>query len=287
MEPMERVTTIPKLEPRRADAHKGDFGHVLVVGGSVGMAGAPALAGMAALRAGAGLVTVGCPSVVADVVAGFEPSMMTLPMVVGFRGLTDSTIETIAEHRSTVVALGPGFGRQKRTAELVRTLIQNVDKPIVLDADGLNALVGSTEILRRNSATIVTPHPGEFAFLIGRTTAEVQSNRESLALDFASRYDCVVVLKGAGTVVTDGHRVFINDNGNPGMATGGTGDVLTGVIAGLLAQKMAPFDAAQLGVYLHGLAGDLVAADGAQESLIASDLIGALPAAWRRLHGRG
>ena len=165
-------------------------------------------------------------------------------------------------------------------------LVQKVDKPIVIDADGLHAFVDSKELLRRKAPTIVTPHPGEFASLTGKTTVEVQSNRESLAVEFARAHDCLVVLKGANTVVTDGERVYINQTGNPGMATGGTGDVLTGIIAGLLAQKLPPFDAAELGVHLHGLAGDVVAETGSMESLIASDLLAALPVAWRRLHGR-
>ena len=259
---------------------------MLVVGGSVGMGGAPALAGIAALRAGAGLVTVACPSEVADVVAGFEPSLMTLPLACEEGGLTQSTIDAVSKHRSTVVAIGPGIGRLDNTVEFVRSLMSSVVKPKVIDADGLNAVVGSTELLSRGS-TIITPHPGEFAALTGRSAAEVQSNRESLAVEFARSHGCVVVLKGANTVVTDGSRVFINQTGNPGMATGGTGDVLTGIIAGLVAQNLPPFEAAQLGVHLHGIAGDVVSEAGAMESLIASDLLGALPAAWRRLHGRG
>jgi ADP-dependent NAD(P)H-hydrate dehydratase len=298
----ERVTTIPQPMPRRADAHKGDFGHVLVVGGSVGMAGAPVLAGVAALRSGAGLVTIACSEVI-DFAARIEPSLMTLPIASEHEELKEGGLETIladwsdgalsetaaAEilaHRSTVLAIGPGLGRRPRTATLVQSLLRDSTKPIVLDADGLNAVVGSTALLRRKTPTIITPHPGEFASLTGKTTAEVQANRESLAVEFARSHGCLVVLKGANTVVIDGKRVFINETGNAGMATGGTGDVLTGIIAGLLAQKLEPFAAAQLGVYLHGLAGDIVAETGSMESLIASDLLTAMPTAWRRLHGR-
>jgi NAD(P)H-hydrate epimerase len=282
-----RDCEVPRLPARRSDAHKGDFGHVLVVGGSVGMAGAPALSGIAALRTGAGLVTIACPDVVAEIVAGFEPSVMTVPLDGEDGGLVESSANVISSDRSSVLAIGPGLGRRARTRELVRRLLGAIPKPTVLDADGLNAVVGATDLLRRSAPTVVTPHPGEFASLSGKSTAEVQADRESLAVEFALRFGVVVVLKGAGTVVTDGQRVFVNGTGNPGMATGGTGDVLTGIVAGLLAQKMNAFDAAVLGVHLHGLAGDLVAAEGAMESLIASDLLRALPAAWRRLQARG
>jgi NAD(P)H-hydrate epimerase len=286
MNPIQRVRTIPQPAVRRPDAHKGDFGHVLVVGGSVGMAGAPALAGTAALRSGAGLVTVACPTDVAKVVASFEPSLMTLPAGADQGALSATSFDSISSHRSTVLAIGPGIGRLQETVGLVRRLIAASEKPVVVDADGLNAVVGATELLRRRSPTVVTPHPGEFASLTGKTTTEVQSNRESLAVDFALTFECIVVLKGAGTIVTDGRRVFVNTTGNPGMATGGAGDVLTGMISGLIAQKLDPYDAAVLGAHLHGFAGDLVAEVGSQESLIASDLVAAIPAAWRRLHGR-
>jgi len=298
------VTDVPRLPPRRPDAHKGDFGHVLVVGGSDGMAGAPALAGMAALRAGAGLVTIACPDVVADVVAGFEPSVMTLPLSPHHDevpegelesvladwdedGLNETAAQSILDHRSTVLAIGPGLGRQPRTAMLVQALLKESTKPIILDADGLNAVIDSLDGLKRSAPTVLTPHPGEFASLTGQTTASVQSNRGSLAVAFANAHGVVVVLKGAGTIVTDGERVYVNQTGNPGMATGGTGDVLTGLIAGLVAQKLTPFDAAVLGVHIHGLCGDLAASESAQQSLIASDLVRALPMAWRRFHERG
>jgi ADP-dependent NAD(P)H-hydrate dehydratase len=278
-----RITDLPKLPPRSADSHKGDFGHVLVVGGSEGMAGAPALAGMAALRSGAGLVTVACPDLVAGIVAGFEPSMMTLPLPNVDGGLAEECLEVIESHRSTVIALGPGLGRRPRTAQMVQRLLQEAQKPVVVDADALNSLVGSLECLRRNASTILTPHPGEFASLTGSTTVEVQANREALAVEFARTHDVVLALKGAGTIVTDGRQVFVNRTGNAGMATGGTGDVLTGIIAALVAQRLEPFAAACLGVHLHGLAGDYNVKYGAQESLIASDLVRVLPAAWRML----
>ena len=281
---VQRITDLPKLPPRSADSHKGDFGHVIVVGGSEGMAGAPALAGIAALRSGAGLVTVACPDLVAGIVAGFEPSMMTLPLQSADGGLTEESLEVIASHRSTVIALGPGLGRRPRSVPLVRRLLQEAQKPVVVDADALYALVGFLDRVQRNEPTILTPHPGEFASLTGSTTVEVQANREALAVEFARYNRVVLVLKGAGTVVTDGRRVFVNHTGNPGMATGGTGDVLTGIIAALVAQRLEPFDAACMGVHLHGLAGDIVVENSSMESLIASDLLSALPMAWRRLH---
>ena len=284
MASIQRITEVPKPPPRDVDSHKGDFGHVLVVGGSEGMAGAPALAGMAALRSGAGLVTVACPENSAATVAGFEPSMMTLPLPSEDGGLVLEALDVIAAHRSTEIAIGPGLGRRPRTIALVRRLLLDLPKTVVIDADGLNSLVGSLASLNRSDPTVLTPHPGEFASLCGVSTKDVQANREALAVDFAATHDVVLVLKGAGTVVTDGASLFVNGTGNPGLATGGTGDVLTGIIAALLAQRMVPFDAACLAVHLHGLAGDLVAAEGSMESLIASDLIRVLPAAWRRLH---
>jgi ADP-dependent NAD(P)H-hydrate dehydratase len=286
MASVQRIMAVPLPPERRRDAHKGDFGHVLVVGGSGGMAGAPALAGMAALRAGAGLVTVACSGSIADIVAGFEPSMMTLPLAVGLHGVTDSSLQAVLDHRATVVAFGPGLGRRPRTVEFARTLVRASDKPMVLDADGLNALVRSTDLLKRAPPTIITPHPGEFAVLTGKSIMAVQADRERHAVEFAVAHGCIVVLKGADTVVTDGARAFVNETGNPGMATGGTGDVLTGIIAALVAQRMSPFEAACLGVHLHGRCGDVVADEGAMESLIASDLIRALPRAWRSLRGR-
>ena len=282
----ERIETVPNLPPRPRDSNKGLFGSVLVVAGSRGMAGAAALCGAAALRSGAGLVKIATPGEVQPTVASFEPSYMTYPLPCDENGLIQlATAQPILERlikTASVVAVGPGLGQSEDIRQLVRFLITSAGKPLVIDADGLNALVGQTELLSGlNHPVIVTPHPGEFARLTGEKIAEVQSDRIGRATRMAALSEpLVVVLKGAGTVVTDGRRYFINTTGNPGMATGGTGDVLTGVIAALLAQKLPPFEAAQLGVFIHGLAGDIARDQNGEIGMIAGDLVDALPDAF-------
>ncbi len=300
---------LPRLAPRRPDAHKGDFGLALIVGGSRGMAGAVALAGMAALRGGAGLVRLAVPETVLDAVAGFEPCYMTIPLRADAAGrisagpldriaelaekahyqadhILRSAFDSIAEwaEKATAVACGPGLGRSHGLDELVVRLYQEIAKPMVFDADALNALAAEPEAMAQpGGPRIFTPHPGEFARLIGRT---LDGNlRNDAAVQLAARCNIVVVLKGHHTLVTDGRRRAVNaTTGNPGMATGGTGDVLTGLITALLCQGLEPFDAARLGVYLHGLAGDLAAEKAGQVSLIASDLIHYLPHAFLHYH---
>jgi ADP-dependent NAD(P)H-hydrate dehydratase len=277
-------SSLPILAPRRADAHKGDFGLALIVGGSRGMAGAAALAGMAALRGGAGLVRLAVPGCVLDSVAGFEPCYMTVPLPADSEGRIGSgAFDRIAElaASATVMAVGPGLGRSLVLDDLVARLYQEIAKPMVFDADALNALANEPETLARpGGPRILTPHPGEFARLIGRKLDGEKRNEAAAAL--AARCNIVVALKGHHTLVTDGRRRRINDTGNPGMATGGSGDVLTGLITALACQKLEAFDAASLGVYLHGLAGDLAAKELGQVSLAAGDLIRYLPKAFQR-----
>jgi ADP-dependent NAD(P)H-hydrate dehydratase len=282
----EAIETIPTLPPRPRDSNKGLFGSVLVVAGSRGMAGAAALCGAAALRSGAGLVRIGTPAEVQPTVASFEPSYMAYPLPCDENGglhfeKAQAVLERLIQ-TSSVVAVGPGLGQSDDIRQLVKFLIKSTSKPLVIDADGLNALVGQTELLsERTHPTIVTPHPGEFARLTGATIADVQSDRIGRATRLAALSgSLIVVLKGAGTVVTDGKRYYINTTGNPGMATGGTGDVLTGVIAALLAQNVKPFEAAQLGVFIHGLAGDVARDQNGEIGLIAGDLVDALPDAF-------
>jgi len=285
MAPIE-VRDVPKLPGRRADSHKGNYGRILVVAGSQGMSGAAALAGAAALRGGAGLVRVVCPRTVWPLVAGYEPSYLTWPLPETPDGClaTDGVPEVIrlAEENDYVV-LGPGMGQGAFPA--IRELIPRIRKPLVLDADGLNALAGGhLELLRqREAATIITPHPGEFSRIVDRPVAEIQAMREELAREFAELFGLVVVLKGYRTVVTDGTRVYVNSTGNPGMATGGCGDVLTGLLAAFWAQLNDPLDAAIAAVYVHGLAGDHAALELTQESLIASDLLAFVSDAIREL----
>ena len=274
---------LPRLPPRRDDAHKGDFGLALIVGGSRGMAGAAALAGMAALRGGAGLVRLAVPEPCLDTVAGFEPSYMTVPLPADDAGrIAPAAFERIVElaEPATVVACGPGLGRSLGLDALVVRLYQELAKPMVFDADALNALAAESEALAHpGGPRVLTPHPGEFARLIGRKLDG--GRRNDAAVQLAADCGIVVVLKGHRTLVTDGRRRAINATGNPGMATGGMGDVLTGLITALWCQGLGPFDAARLGVYLHGLAGDLAADDLGQVSMIASDLIDYLPEAFQ------
>lgn len=282
------TTPLPHLPPRKPDAHKGDFGVALIVGGSRGMAGAAALAGMAALRGGAGRVRLAVPDAVLETVAGFEPSYMTEPLPADTAGrIAYSALERIAElaETSTVVACGPGLRRSADLDQLVTRLYREIPRPMVFDADALNALAVDPETLARpGGPRILTPHPGEFARLVGEKLDEAE--REKAAVELAARHGVVVVLKGHATLVTDGIRRAINATGNPGMATGGTGDVLTGLITALACQGLEPFDAARLGVHLHGLAGDLAGEDLGEVSLVATDLIEYLPEAFQEVSAR-
>jgi ADP-dependent NAD(P)H-hydrate dehydratase len=286
----QRVKSLPAPPDRPEDANKGTFGRVMVVAGSRGMSGAACLAGVAALRGGAGLVTVATAAGVLPIVAGIEPSLLTLPLPEDAGGKISQAARPVLESAlasQTTIAVGPGLGQSPELAGLVRWLFESVDRPGVFDADALNLLAAHPAALkaraRRSEAgppRVLTPHPGEFARLIAAEIPEVEKNREELSVQFAAEHKLVLVLKGHRTLITDGRRVALNSTGNSGMATGGCGDVLTGLIAALLGQKMAPFEAAQLGVYLHGLAGDLAAKGLSEPGLIASDLTRWLGAAW-------
>lgn len=275
------------LPQRLLTAHKGSFGRVAIVGGSRGMAGAVALAGMASLRTGSGLVTLGVPDRCADVVAGFNPCYMCRPLP------DDSMGRLSAEGRDRVdellsvadaVAIGPGLGQSSGVRQIVAHVYRRAARPLVIDADGLNALAQRREPLSGAAGPrILTPHPGEFARLTGRP-GESREVQLELAERLAAEHGVVCVLKGHGTLVTDGQRRYINPTGNPGMATGGSGDVLTGILVALLGQGYAPWDAACLAVFAHGLAGDLAAERLGQMGLTARDLIDWLPAAFQQLH---
>lgn len=275
---------IRDLLPRRpGNAHKGIAGRVLVIAGSRGMTGAAALTSLAALRTGAGLVTLGISECLHDIMEVKLTEVMTKPLPGHSDGYLDgSSVDMVMElaARTNVLAIGPGLGIQASTAEAAREIIRQAEAPLVIDADALNALAGCTDILMQSQAlAVLTPHPGEMARLTGLTNAQVNSDRIQVARQAAAEWGCILVLKGAPTVVAfpDG-EIFINTTGNSGMATGGTGDILTGVIASLIAQGLSSHDAAVAGVYLHGYAGDLAAGSG-KTGLIASDLLGALPAA--------
>jgi NAD(P)H-hydrate epimerase len=256
--------------PRLRDANKGRYGHVLVVAGARGKTGAAVMAGLAALRAGAGLVTVACPESALDAVAAHAPEVMTEPLPE--QGALDRVMQ-LAETR-TLVAVGPGMGTADPTRELVRRLFADLKKPLVVDADGLNCLAGS-DWRGGGRPRVLTPHPGEMSRLTGMSIAEVQSDRLGAVRALATSRQATVVLKGDGTAIgfPDG-RVWINPTGSPAMATGGTGDILTGMIAGLLGQFEADADRAVAGaVYLHGLAGEIAARHLREQPVIATDLL--------------
>lgn len=282
---LEIVTELPVLPRRPVDGNKGSFGKVVVVAGSRGMSGAAVLAASAACRAGAGLVRLAVPAGILPIVAAANPCYLTAPLHENDAGQFAAEAESeLAEifRGWDVMALGPGLGRGDGVTQLVHAVLGRFDCPLVLDADGLNALEGNTTPLRgRRAPLVITPHPGEFARLSGHTIADIQTRRQQSAAEFAAEHGLVLVLKGHGTVVTDGRRIYVNTTGNPGMATGGTGDVLTGLTAALLAQGLEPFAAAVLGVHRHGLAGDLARDDLGEVGLIASDLLDYLPRAAR------
>jgi len=280
---------LPQLLPRKPDSHKGDYGRALLVGGSVGMAGSISLAGLATLRGGAGLVTIAVPDVCQATVASFERSYMTLGLPSDGEGRLSKTAHrplVDAAAKSTAIACGPGLGRSQDVVQLVGRLYFELPQPMVFDADGLNALASQPDILTRAAGPrILTPHPGEFGRLVAKEGSMSDGERRERAADLALRCNVVVLLKGHQSFITDGHRSELNTTGNPGMATGGTGDILTGVITALLCQGLSPFDAAHLGAHVHGLSGDLAAAELGQVSMIASDLLDFLPAAFKSLAG--
>ncbi len=279
--------TLPSLPPRPSDAHKGTFGTALIIGGSRGMTGAVALAGMAAGRGGAGLVRLAVADRCLETVAGHEPSYMTAALPDDADGrITAEAHERIVElaRSATVVAIGPGLGRSPDLDRLVALLYQGLALPMVCDADALNALSTKPELFCQHAGPrVLTPHPGEFARLVGRQYPGEE--REAAARELAGRCQIVIVLKGHRTFVTDGRRHWHNSTGNPGMATGGSGDSLTGLITALACQGLEPYEAARLGVYLHGLAGDLAAKELGEVSLIASDIVSYLPEALKSMHG--
>ena len=270
------------LPERRTSSHKGSFGHAGIIAGSPGKTGAAAMAAKAALRVGTGLVTVATPAGAHLALESKTLEAMTMPMPeTDAHTLSVSATEPLlafAAERSAV-AIGPGLTTHPETIELVRRLIPRIDAPLVLDADALNALAGHADVLSRcKIMPIVTPHPGEMARLTGKTAQAVNADRLGTAAKFATAYRAITVLKGARTVIAhpDG-RLAISPTGNPGMATGGTGDVLTGMVAGFLAQRIPGWDAACTAVYLHGLAGDLAAEQIGQIGLTAGDVIGHIP----------
>jgi NAD(P)H-hydrate epimerase len=284
----------PLIAPRPPAANKGNFGHVLVIGGSVGKSGAAAMAGISVLRTGAGLSTVATAKSALATVAGFHPEVMTEPLeeteagTISMRALEYGRIEALSEGK-TVLAIGPGISRNPETSEFVRNIVSKATAAIVLDADGLNAFEGrADELSGKGRGFVITPHPGEMARLTGSTVAAVQRDRINVARSFARDHGLIVVLKGHRTLVAnpDG-EIWVNTTGNPGMATGGTGDILTGMTGGMVAQNPRRIlEAVVAAVYLHGLAGDVARESMGEQSLVATDLIPSLPEAMRRLRSQ-
>jgi ADP-dependent NAD(P)H-hydrate dehydratase / NAD(P)H-hydrate epimerase len=280
----------PLIATRRAAANKGNFGHALIVGGSLGKGGAAAMAGISSLRVGAGLSTVATPKSVLPTVAGFHPEVMTEPVLETDEGtvakLALGCISNLAVGK-TVIAVGPGISRNSETSELVRELVTKRTIPLVLDADGLNAFEEHRDKLNGNAGPLVlTPHPGEMARLTGLTVPAIQRDRINVAQTYAREHRLVLVLKGHRTLVASpSGEVWVNTTGNPGMATGGTGDILTGMVAGLIAQNPNRiFEAVLAAVHLHGLAGDLARDALGEHSLVATDLLSTLPKAFSYVH---
>jgi ADP-dependent NAD(P)H-hydrate dehydratase / NAD(P)H-hydrate epimerase len=275
------------LPIRGAEAHKGVCGRVLVVAGSVGMTGAAALSAAAALKSGAGLVTLAAPKSLNDILETKLTEVMTKPLPeTPERTIAPRAIETVLEAAAEFdsVLLGPGLSTHSDTATFVRELVLKLDKPLVVDADGLNALVDRPDILTTRKAPVaLTPHPGELARLLNTTAAEIQKDRLGIAQEAARLYNAAIVLKGARTIVAERECAYVNPTGNPGLATAGTGDVLAGLLAGFIAQGLPLYPAAMLAVYLHGAAGDLAAADKTQLALVAADLLDYLPTAIKGL----
>lgn len=278
-----------KLLNRDRAGHKGTFGRALIVGGSRGMSGAIALSGMACLRGGAGLVFLALPDCIQETVAAIEPSYLTVGMPSDSGGYLAAASKTDLEAQvqlASVAAIGPGLGHSSDVVELVRWAYHEWPIPLVCDADALNILSASPSAFASpGGPRWLTPHPGEFSRMLGSRTQDVQADRTAAVKAFFQQFNglehpVVLILKGAGTVVCDGQRSATNATGNPGMGTGGSGDVLTGLLAALAAQGLDPFLAARLAVHLHGLAGDLAADELGQVSLIASDLVRFLPAAF-------
>ncbi|KJJ83428.1 carbohydrate kinase YjeF-like protein [Candidatus Omnitrophus magneticus] len=278
---------IEKISVRQDESHKGDYGKVLVVAGSIGMTGAAYLASQAALRAGSGLVTNAVPCSLNPIMAIKFIEVMTLALSENKNGtLNKKSVKEILEFskKCDVSIVGPGMGRAKETRAVIIDLIRYLSTPLVLDADGLNAIEGKLSLFKkRKYKTVITPHPGEMARLIKKDVTFVQEHRTEIAKEIAETTGIVVCLKGHKTVVAspDG-ELYVNDTGNSGMATGGTGDVLAGIIASFIGQGIDIYSAVVVGVYLHGISGDIAAEKHGPFSMIAGDVIQALPDAFKK-----
>lgn len=276
MKELDHASVLAKLPDRDSRGHKGDYGKLLLLCGSRGYTGAAALASMGALRCGAGLVFLGVPESIyaIEAVKLTEPVVFPLPDLDGM--FAPEAVEQIVHRldRVDAVLIGPGLGQSDGTLAVLRCVLENFSGPVIVDADGINLLAQHKDLLRgRTGITILTPHEGEAARLLGRPVTDRLWDAVTLARELGA----IVVLKGHETLVTDGKQIFPNPTGNPGMAVGGSGDVLAGMIAGLLGQKLSAIDAAACGVWLHGAAGDLCAREMGQYAMLPTDLLGVLP----------
>jgi len=276
------------LPKRKPDTHKGTYGHLAVIAGSRGKGGAAALSSISALRAGTGLVTLALPKCLNVSFEAGIPEVMTLPLPDTKEGTIDksalNTLINFLEGKSAVL-IGPGITTNPSTSSLIKNLVKKISCPMLIDADGLNIIADKIELLKdKPFPVIVTPHPGEMARMLNTTSKEIQTNRIEASRKLSAEYGIYVILKGARTIVaTPEGEVYINPTGNPGMATAGTGDVLSGIIVGFMAQGLSARDSSILGVYLHGLAGDIAAEKLSQTALIASDLIKTFPEAIKKV----
>ena len=285
---MQVIENIPKLKPRAIDAHKGDFGKVCIIAGSIGFSGAAAIAAKSALRSGSGLVRLAVPKSVLPIVAAIEPCYTTIGLAEDSSGkISGKAVDTIlkAVEDNDIIAFGPGVGVSGGVKTVLENLLRLENVRLIIDADGLNNLAGLKNWPDINKANLIlTPHPGEMGRLWdGLLRKPMPQDRETIAIEFANAAKAVVVFKGHNTIVTDAEKVYVNTTGNPGMATAGAGDVLTGVITSLCGQGLDNFDASVLGVYIHGLAGDLAAKEKGQISMIATDILEYLPAAFKAI----
>lgn len=284
---IQRITELPALPIRPDNSHKGTFGKVLVIAGSSGMSGAACLSGLGALRGGAGLVFLAIPESIQSIVSMRNPCYLTIPLRIDQQGrLTEESETNLFDQidHFDAVAIGPGCGQEKWIQQLTLNLYTKLKRTLIVDADALNALAALDKPLPAAAGPrILTPHPGEFSRLIHKGIHEIELQREALSISFAKQHQVVLLLKGANSIITDGVRIAVNSTGNSGMATGGSGDVLTGLITALSGQGLDAFEATQLAACLHGLAGDLAAKKLSQYALIASDLPDYLPEAWLAL----
>ena len=289
------ATGFHRLPQRPADSHKGDYGRLLLIGGSCTMPGAIALSAMAALRSGAGLVTVATAAVVHSIVAGFDPCVMTIPLRCCANGTIDEDVDSLAEvagplEQYDAIVIGPGLGKSEELARFVGQLYKTIRGPLIVDADGLNLLASDSDgIPVCSGPRVLTPHAGEFARLLNNRQHAMDVDKvrtrdefEQAAVELAAESQSIIALKGHATFVTDGSMKWHNKTGNAGMATAGSGDVLTGVIAALIGQGMPVYDAVRYGVQVHGCAGDLAAAELGMVSMTALDIIDFLNVAFQQ-----